>query len=98
MTNLIAECLSCGREFVPRKLGHVFCSSFCRHRGERRPEEREQADAVALARLFDDDRDPDEMVEPGEWHPAPDWADLDAGDTVRQRRRWYERLRLEGLA
>jgi hypothetical protein len=100
MTNQTVECLCCGREFVARKAGHVFCSSFCRHRGEHRPEERDQADPEQVARLFDDDRDPDERVRPDDWHPAPEseFAELDAGDTVAQRRRWYRNLRREGLA
>lgn len=28
----MAECLNCRRTFQPRRGGHVFCSSFCRHR------------------------------------------------------------------
>lgn len=79
MTNQTAECLHCGRSFVRRKVTHVFCSSECRHHGEQVPGEREQADPALLARLFAEARDPDERVEPDEWHPAPDWADLDAG-------------------
>jgi hypothetical protein len=96
---LTAECLSCSREFEPRKFGHVFCSSVCRHRGERRPEEREPADPEQVARLFDEGRDPDEQVRPDDWHPAPsEFDELDAGDTVAMRRRWYGNLLREGLA
>ena len=50
-----AECLHCGGAFWPRRRGHVFCSSWFRHRGERRetpgPVVREQ-----VARLFDESR------------------------------------------
>ena len=97
---LTAECLRCGVEFVPRKFGHVFCSSFCRHRGERQPAERVLGDPEQIARLFDEGRDPDEQVRPDEWHPSPDseFVDLDAGDTVAARRRWYSNLVREGLA
>jgi hypothetical protein len=50
-----AECLSCGREFTPRKLGHVFCSSECRYAG---PGQRVSRDPEAVKRLFDPERDP----------------------------------------
>jgi hypothetical protein len=85
---------------VPRKFGHVFCSSVCRHRGERRPEERDLADPGQVALLFDEGRDPDERVGPDDWHAAPqsEFAGLDAGDTVAGRRRWYRNLLREGLA
>lgn len=94
---LTAECLSCGVEFEPRKCGHVFCSSFCRYRGERRPGEREPVDHEQIARLFDEGRDPDERVRADDWHPGgPEWVELDAGDTVAERRRWYGNLLREG--
>jgi hypothetical protein len=88
-----AECLHCGGEFWPRRRGHVFCSSRCRHRGERRerrgPIEREQ-----VARLFDPFRDPEERVRDDDWHPTPDsvFHDLDWCQTVETRRRWYLNL------
>jgi hypothetical protein len=99
MTNQTA-CLSCGRAFLPRRAGHVFCSSACRYSGERGPEERERADPELVARLFDDGRDPDDRVRPDDWHPSPDseFVELDAGDTLAERRKWYRRLRREGLA
>jgi hypothetical protein len=72
----------------------VFCSSFCRHRGERRarpgPVDQEQ-----LARLFDPSRDPNERVRDDDWHPTPEtpeglkWRELEAFDTVERRRWWY---------
>ena len=39
-----AECLYCGQIFRPRRRGHVFCSNFCRYRGERPLEERGEID------------------------------------------------------
>jgi hypothetical protein len=98
-----AECLSCGREFVPRKLGHVFCSSFCRHRhrgegNDGRPG-RPAVDPEQIERLFDSARDPQERVRPDDWHPSPDsgFPALDGWDTVAKRRRWYLTLIKEGL-
>jgi hypothetical protein len=93
-------CLSCGRAFLPRRAGHVFCSSACRYSGEHRPEEREQADPELIASLFDESRDPHERVQLGDWHPTEGsvLVELDAGDTVAQRRMWSRRLRREGLA
>jgi hypothetical protein len=66
----MAECLHCGRKFQPRRRGHVFCSSFCRRRGERwdRPT---SADREQVARLFDPSRDPEERVRDDDWHPPP---------------------------
>jgi hypothetical protein len=96
----MAECLHCGRKFQPRRRGHVFCSSFCRRRGERwdRPT---SADREQVARLFDPSRDPEERVRDDDWHPTPDtpeglaWRALDWCQTVGDRRRWYKNL-LEG--
>ena len=48
-----AECLACGREFVPRKLGHVYCSHECRHKGPLSASERVSHDQEAVDRLFD---------------------------------------------
>jgi hypothetical protein len=45
--------------------------------------------------LFDESRDPDELVRPDDWHPLRDlehgevWMALDACRTVRHRRGWY---------
>ena len=88
-----AECLHCGGEFWPRRQGHVVCSSWCRHRGERRerpgPIDREQ-----VARLFDPSRDPEERVREDDWHPTPDspFHELDSWETVESRHRWYLNL------
>lgn len=52
-----------------------------------------------LSRLFDPERDPDELVREDDWHPSDDpaWREFDLGDSVRKRRRWYHRLVDEGL-
>jgi len=90
----MAECLHCGGDFVARKVGHVFCSIGCRHRGERRPVERVPVDHEAVARLFAEDRDPGERVMPDDWHPTPDSPvfELDLVSSVGQRRYWYRNL------
>src|SRR5215212_5369195 len=89
-----AECLSCGREFEPRKFGHVFCSSFCRHRGERRPDERTSVDHGAIERLFDESRDLGERCRDDDWFPESCAAmrELYSCDTVATRRNWYGNL------
>jgi hypothetical protein len=100
----MAECLHCGGEFTPRKFGHVFCSVGCRHSGERRPEERALVDPDAVARLFDQARDPSERVRDDDWlpesHKSPEvrrlYAPLEACDTVETRRRWYLALAAAG--
>ena len=46
-------------------------------------------------RLFDSSRNPDERVGPDDWHPGAKWQELDAGDTVGQRRRWFRSLESE---
>jgi hypothetical protein len=71
-TPATARCLRCGKDFQPRRGGHVFCSPECRHLGERKPYRRDLGDEDAIARLFDPTRDPDEPVRPDEWCP-PDW-------------------------
>jgi hypothetical protein len=78
-------------ELPPRRRGHVFCSNYCRHRGEKRPEERIALDTDQVRRLFDPDRDPEARVRDDDWHPALDspMRELDAVDTVAVRRRWY---------
>ena len=91
-------CLACGGEFRPRKRGHVFCSSLCRHRGPRRPEQ-PTVDHDAIARLFDEGRDPDARVRDNDWYPQPPtMKDLDAHDTVAERRRWFLELSRRGRA
>jgi hypothetical protein len=88
-----ANCLRCGKQFAPRKLGHLFCSTACRHRGERQPGD-PPIDDEALERLFDPSRDPDERVRDDEWCAGMDaeWAELYAEDTLAARRRWYANL------
>lgn len=93
------ECLHCGVEFVPRKAGHVFHSIECRHRGERRADERQPIDVEAIERLFADSRDPRERVRPDDWFPGSHDSATAAGvalfahDTVEGRRRWYLNLK-----
>ena len=92
-----AESLHRGGSFRPRRRGHVFCSSRCRHRGERRgtpgPVDREQ-----VARLFDKSRDSNQRVRDDDWHPTPEtpdglkWRKLDAYQTLGRRRRRYLNL------
>jgi len=93
-----AECLGCGVEFEPRKFGHVFCSAFCRHRGERAPHERGPVDHGAIARLFDESREPGERCRDDDWiaESCAAMKRLYAADTVAARRRWYTTLHLEG--
>jgi hypothetical protein len=92
------ECLHYGQRFQPRKQGHVFCSTACRHRGERRPHERVPVDRAAVARLFDSSRDPGARVREDEWFLGPpEFAALYAYDTVEQRRRSFRNLVAEGL-
>jgi hypothetical protein len=56
--------------------------------GPRRPEP-----DPSVARLFDESRDPQETVHPDDWHPDPErFGDLDAHDTVEDRRRWYRNI------
>lgn len=109
---LVADCLHCGTEFVPRKQGHVFCSVECRHKGERAPWDPPPSSPEVVARLFDPSRDPDAIVEADDWAPAtwtpeivelyrcgpsPTWPDRH-GDTVAMRRRCYLALRAMGRA
>ena len=94
-----AECLHCGRIFQPRRRGHVFCSTFCRHRGQRPPEERGEIDPEQVRRLFDPDRDPNERVRDDDWFAGPsdpEWRALYAHETVGGRRRWYMNLMMDG--
>jgi hypothetical protein len=91
---LWAECLRCGGRFQPSKHGHTFCSSECRHRGPRRPHEGEPPDRGQVARLFDAARDPGAWVRADDWRPsfAAAFVELDAHDTLGDRRRWYTEL------
>jgi hypothetical protein len=90
---LMAECLHCGREFMPRRGGHVFCSSRCRHRYREEDLERVSIDRAAVERLFAADRDPEEQVRDDDWYPgAPEFRELYAVETVGDRRRWYRAL------
>jgi hypothetical protein len=76
----------------------VFCSRSCRHRGERAPHERHADDPAAVARLFDESRNPQERVRPDDWHPGPGtpFFELDAHDTAGKRRAWYRNLHEAG--
>jgi hypothetical protein len=94
-----AECLHCGRIFQPRRRGHVFCSTFCRHRGQRPLEERGEIDTEAVRKLFDPSRDPSERVREDDWFPGPsdaEWRALYAHETVAVRRRGYWNLMMDG--
>ena len=90
------ECLHCGAPFVPRKVGHVFHSVECRHRGERRPDERQPIDLEAIERLFDESRDPGERVTDDDWFPGAAMKHLYSFDSVGGRRRWYRSLQRLG--
>jgi hypothetical protein len=94
----MGRCLRCHREFVPRKIGHVFCKPACRHAGPRRADEPEPPSEEVIARLFDESRDPTERVREDDWHPSPDpaWHALDAGETLQARRRRFQALMDEG--
>jgi len=67
-------------------------------RGPRSPQDRRPVNHDQIARLFDEDRDPDERVRDDDWHGNRDdengqaWMELDATDTVGQRREWYRTL------
>jgi hypothetical protein len=94
-----AECLHCGRIFQPRRRGHVFCSTFCRHRGQRPPEERGEIDSEAVKRLFDPDPDANERIRDDDWFPSPadaEWRSLYAHETVETRRRGFMNLMMAG--
>jgi hypothetical protein len=54
-------------------------------------------DHEAVARLFDESRDPNERVKPDDWHPGPpEWVELHLVETVAARRRWYQALEDDG--
>ena len=94
----IAECAHCGIEFIQRRTDHRFCCPEHRKLGERKPYDPPPADPEQVRRLFDEDRDPDERVRDDDWHGNRDdengqaWMELDATDTVGQRREWYRTL------
>lgn len=94
----MALCLRCGRPFEPRRRGHVFCSNLCRHRHQGETGKRPVLDHEQIARLFDEGREPEERVRDDDWHPTPGsgFEELDAHQTVGQRRRWYLALVEEG--
>lgn len=55
------------------------------------------ADPAAIERLFDEGRNPSELVRDDDWHPGPpEFRDLDASDRLETRRRWYANLRAKG--
>jgi hypothetical protein len=90
------DCLHCGRQFTPRKAGHVFCSNACRHKGESNPGTGVDWNREKVAALFDPGRDPDERVNLDDWHPTPQhtgFVELDLVDTVKARRQQYRHLR-----
>ena len=92
MNALIASCLRCHGEFVRRRAGHVFCSTECRHRGPRHPDDPPPPTDDELARLFDD-RPAGERVAADEWFPIGDgWKDLYASETLGRRHRWFRNL------
>jgi hypothetical protein len=54
-------------------------------------------DHEAVARLFDESRDPNERVKPDDRHPGPpEWVELHLVETVAARRRWYQALEDDG--
>jgi hypothetical protein len=97
-----ANCLHCGKSFRPRRGGHVFCSPWCRHHGERKPYDPPPVDQDQVERLFDPRRDPNEQVRIDDWFSPADAPDefkaLYLEDTVGQRRRWFDNLKLTDRA
>jgi hypothetical protein len=92
--SMIRQCERCGRDFRPARSDQRFCTTHCRVTMDGPPSAATSPDP-AVRRLFDPSRDPDETVTPADWHPSDDpaWHRLDAHDTIRARRRWYENLR-----
>jgi hypothetical protein len=91
----MAECLHCGKEFTPRRAGHVYHSPWCRHHGERKPYDPPPVDQDQISRLFNPRRNPTERIADDDWHVGgTEWQSLDAADTVTDRRRWFESLKL----
>lgn len=91
--------MHCRRLFEPRRGGHVFCSSSCRHRYRGELRGGMAIDRAQIERLFGDDRDPEDLVRQDDWHPSPasGFVRLDTWDTVGTRRHWYRALVEEGL-
>lgn len=78
----------------------MFHSRECRHKGPRRGGDAVPPSEEELARLFDQTRDPNGLVDEDEWHPtswSPVWVELDLVHTVAKRRRWYRTLVEEGM-
>jgi hypothetical protein len=96
----MTECLHCRKPFQPRRRGHVFCSVWCRHQGERKPYDPPPVDQEVVDRLFDPFRDPNERVRPDDWFAPMDapegWKALFAHETVGGRRRWFANLKALG--
>ena len=94
----IGECARCGNEFIRSKSNHRFCSTDCRHAGERRAHEPPAADPRVIERLFDEARSGSDRADPEDWHPGPPaFKALDALDSLERRRRWYLELRARGM-
>ena len=93
----VAFCAQCERPFRPTRKGHLYCSTACRHLGPRQPFQA-PADLEAVARLFDESRDPGAHVRPDDWFPAgdPGAVELYLCDRVADRRRWYLELARSG--
>ena len=92
---IIASCARCGRPFVRHRRGHLYCSRRCRHRGVLG--RTVTVDHEAVARLFDESRDPNERVRADDWHPGPaEWVEIHLVDSVAARRRWYQALEDDG--
>jgi hypothetical protein len=94
----VSECARCGVEFEQRKSNHRFCSTECRHAGERKDWEPPPASPEQIARLFGEGRHAFDRVREDDWHPRPvEFRNLDTQDTVERRRRWYLELRERGM-
>jgi endogenous inhibitor of DNA gyrase (YacG/DUF329 family) len=92
---VIANCARCGRPFVRHRRGHLYCSRRCRHRGVLG--RTAIVDHEAVARLFDESRDPHEQVRADDWHPGPpEWVEIHLVETVAARRRWFKALEDDG--
>jgi hypothetical protein len=85
VTRALARCAHCGNQLRPRKVGHVFCSVGCRHRGERTPHDPPPVDPELVERLFDPGRDPNGRVRDDDWF-APADASPEVGRCMRGRR------------
>jgi hypothetical protein len=96
-----ANCLHCGKEFVPSRAGHLYHSRECRYAARDDPDRR-PVDHKLIERLLDKSRDPEGLVRDDDWHPAvglengEKFRELDMWQTLGDRRRWYQTLREEG--